>query len=425
MVGKIFQKYSADSFFLNAPLITNALIALAIFPIILANLSIADYGKFQFVLALQIWLSALTANNITVASKRGIAKGLNGTFLYAFLARLKLLVPAGIFVIGVAFYIKVLGYYTFSILLAIIGLYLVFSYLFQISFYEFLIAKKRFKEWFFWQILISFISMIGSALAAFFTKNIIYFALVQLGSISILSLIAWLWIVTKERLIESYKKGQIDKECFPYGLKLIPVDLITITAGRISHFIIGPFFGFGNLAVFSVAYRLRDKCAGILKSVRPLLYADFATLEREELIKIVNRHLFKIGALGILLTVGFIGLGWFYIRFFLPEAYGRTTFYFTILAFGLPPGILAMLLHTILESHLRYKELTVIGIITNLLRILLVVVLGYLWQIIGVCIALAISGWISFGFYYYLTLKKDFTKRKIGDFPLLEKLLNT
>lgn len=81
----------------------NAVIALAIFPIVLANLPVADYGKFQFTLALQIWLSAISAGSISSASKRGIAKELNGTFLYAFLVRLRLLVPAGILVLGVTF----------------------------------------------------------------------------------------------------------------------------------------------------------------------------------------------------------------------------------------------------------------------------------------------------------------------------------
>lgn len=407
MTKRLFQKYFSSGFLLNAPLVINTAIALVTLPIALANLPIVDYGKFQFTLAVQIWLLAFSGANITAASKRGIAKGLNGTFLYAFLARLKLVVPAGILVLTTTFYFRISGKEVFSSLLTITGLYLIFGYLFQISFYEFLIAKKKFRQWCYWQILISPVSLVGSAATAYFTKSIVCFALFQLGSVSALGLIAWLWIVKKEALIESYKNGEIDKECIPYGLKLIPADLVSVTAGRISDFIIGPFFGFASLAIFSIANKLRDKSAGIIKSARPLLYSDFAKIERKELTKIINRNLVKIGALGILFTLGFIGAGWSYIRIFLPEPFHQAIIYFAILTLGLPAGVLAIVLHTLLESHLRYKELTLIGIIPNLLRIALILVFGYFWRIIGVCISVAISNWITFGFYYFLALRRE------------------
>lgn len=420
---KLFRKYFTSSFFLNAPLVVKTLIALVTLPIVLANLPIADYGKWQFILAIQIWLLAFTAGNVTSASKRGIAKGLNGTFLYAFLARLKLSSLAGFLVLGVAFALKILNDNIISVLLMIIGLYLIFGYLFQISFYEFLIAKRRFKESCIWQILISFISMIGSALIAYFTKNIIYFALFQLGSSSILSCIAWFWIVKKEKLFDSYKKDEIDKGCVHYGLKLIPVDLVAITANKIPHFIIGSFFGFANLAVFSTANALREKCNDIIKTSRLLLYADFAEKKRDELIESVNKHLIKLGFFGIILMLGFTLVAWGYIKFFLPVAYHQAIIYFAILILGLPAALVAIVLHTTLESHLRYKELTVIGTIPNILRIVFILVFGYLWQIIGICVAFVIINWISFGFYYLLTSKReimiDFANRHLW----LEKLI--
>jgi O-antigen/teichoic acid export membrane protein len=422
MTKRLFQKYFTAAFFLNAPLIINTAIALVTLPIALANLPIVDYGKFQFTLAVQVWLLALSGANITTASKRGMAKGLNGTFLYAFLARLKLLIPVGILVLTTTFYLRISGTEGFPILLAISGFYLIFGYSFYISFYEFLIAKKRFKERCFWQILISFVSMPGSAATAYFTKNIVYFALFQLGSVAILGWIAWFWIVKKERLIASYKNGKIDKECFPYGIKLIPVDLVSITASKMSHLIIGTFFGFANLAVFSMANKLRDQCASIIKSARPLLYADFANIERRELIKIINRHLVKMGGAGVLLTLGFISFGWFYIKVFLPDPFHQAITYFVILTLGLPAAILGIVLHTVLESHLRHKELTVIGILVNFSKIVLILIFGYFWQIIGVCVSLVISGWISFAFYYQLTLYRGSVVKLCSNYSWIKKL---
>jgi O-antigen/teichoic acid export membrane protein len=213
-------------------------------------------------------------------------------------------------------------------------------------------------------------------------------------------------------LIESYKKGNIDRECVTYGLKMIPVNLVSVTSGKVSHFIIGTLWGYSDLAVFSVANKLRDKSAAVIKSIRPLLYADFAGLEKGELIKIINRYLVRLFFLGILLTLGFIGVSWFYIKFFLPETFHYAITYVIILILGLPAGILATVLHTILESHLQYKELTLVGIIPDLLRIVLILLFGYIWQIMGVCIAIAAGGLISFGFYYFLTIRRDMVMSK-------------
>jgi len=408
MTKTLFQKYFTDSFFLNAPLVINAAIALVTLPIILANLPIADYGKWQFVLSFQVWVIVFSGTNITFASKRGIAKGLDGTFIYAFLKRFKLFFCISSLILFVAFYFKFSGNLIFSYLITIIGLYLIFGYLFQISFLQFLIAKKRFKEWSIWQILISSVSLIGSAIIASLTKNIVYFALFQLGSITILSWIGWFWIVKKEKLIESYKRGEIDKECVPYGLKLIPVDLVTVTSGKLSHFIIGPFFGFSNLAIFSVANKLRDAIANLIKSARPLLYTDFARKGKEELIRIVNPYLIKIGMVGAGVVAISIVAGWIYIQFLLPPSFHQAIVYFCILTLGLPAGVITIILHTVLESHLRHKELTIANIIPNLIKIILILALGYWGKIIGVCLALTISMWISFIFYYIVIFKPTF-----------------
>ncbi|MDH5661477.1 MAG: oligosaccharide flippase family protein, partial [Elusimicrobiota bacterium] len=370
------------------------------------------------------WVLSISGSGITLGSKKGIARGLDGTFFYAFLARLKLLIPLSVIILVIAFYVKSRENYVFSTLLLIIGFYLIFGYLIQTSFYEFLVAKERFKERCFWEILIPLISMGGSALVAYLTKNIIYFAISQLGSSTILSWIAILLLLKKERIMESYRKREIDKGCVPYGLKLIPANLVYVTAYHVSHFIIGPFFGFANLAIFSVANKLKEKFASITKSFYPLIYADFAKREKDELIKLIKSYLIKIGFFGIILVSVFIFVGWFYIKFFLPKGYQHATIYMAILALGLIPGVLTVVLHTILESHFCYKELTVINIIPSLLRIVLILICGYLWRIIGVCFALAVTNWISFGFYYFLTMQKKYVTKFIEEHHFIENLVS-
>ena len=422
LVKTLVQRYFVDGFYLIFPQIVAILIGLIALPIILANLPIANYGKWQLVLALQTWIIIFTAANITSASKRGISRGLNGTFLYGFLMRLKLLIPLGILVLGASFYFKILGQHIFSALLIIIGLYLIFGYLFQLSFTEFLIAKKKFKQWCFWQILNTSISMIGSAIIAYLTKNIIYFALFQLGSATVLGLIAWFLIIKNENLIESYKRGEIDKECRSFGFKLIPVDFINITAGTVSNFIIGPFFGFANLAVFSIANGLRDNFAGFMKLARPLLYSDFSGNKKDKLIKVLNSKL-KYGIIGsIIITFFCIIAGYLYIKLFLPQVYQVAIIYFLILSLTLPPVMLQIIIYVILEVNFRYKELSALAIVPALIKIVLILLLGLLLGIVGICWGVVLGAWISFAFYYFLTMKRDFVVQFIQRHPWLEKI---
>lgn len=422
MLKKIFQKYFTKAFLLNTPLVINTLIALITLPIILKSLPIAVYGRWQFVLALEGLFLSFSAPNIITGAKKGIANNLNGTCLFAFLARLKFLLPIGLVVILISILFKFLGHLLFFWLLIIMGFYLIIGILPQVSSFEFLIAKKKFKKWCFGQILISSISMIGSAIVAYLTKNIIYFVFFQLGSNTVLGWIIWVSIIKRYGIISAYKKGKIDKGCKIYGLKLMPVDLIFTISAKISYFIISLFSGFSSLAIFSIANKLKEKGKSITKSVSPLFYADFAKTEKEKLIKIINKFLIKINVIGLALTLGFIGAGWIYINFFLPKTYQSATVYFIILSLGFPAAIMNTFLHTTLESHLRYKELAVIGIIPNILKILLILFFGYFWKIIGVCIALALSSWINFFFYYLVTIKKDLAVNIIKRYPFLEKL---
>lgn len=411
MTKELLLKYFKGSFFLNLPTAVNTIITLISLPIVLASLPMDDYGKWQFVLAIETWFVTLSAQNITTASKRGIAKGLDGTFLYAFRIRAKLLLAVGILVIGLAFYFRFTGKDVLFQLTLIVGVYLGFGFLFQPSLSEFMVAKERFMSLGYLQISIFSVSMIGATVIAYFTKSIVYFVLFQLAGNSIVSLAGLVYIVIKYKLIASYQRGEIDKDCIPYGLKMIPVDLITITAGKLSNFIIGPFWGFADLAVFSVASRLRDKFAMVIKSARPLMYADFARIEEKELAKKINKYIVHLGELGLVISVLLVIFGSLYIRFFLPEKFIPAIKYMIILSLGLPAGVISIVLHSMLETHLLYKQVRIAVVVPNIIKVLLILIFGYIMKTTGICIAVALSGWISLFVYYLLIFNKRISTR--------------
>lgn len=322
-----------------------------------------------------------------------------------------MLIVVGLVVFGIALYFRLSGKWVLFQLATIVGVYLIFGFLFQVSLSEFLVAKKRFLFLVIFQITGFSVSIIGATAVAWFTHSIAFFVAFQLGSSSIIGLFFWLYIVKTNKLLASYQQGEIDKECVSYGLRMVPVDLITLTAGQLSNFIIGPFWGFTGLAIFSIASKLRDKIAIVIKSIRPLIYADFARLTEKELARKINKHLIYLGISGLGLSAALAILGVLYIRFFLPAKFMPAIKYMIILSTGLPAGFVVVVLHSIFETHLRYKQVSIAVVLGNIIKILLILIFGYSMQITGICIAIALSGWASLLIYYLLIFNKRISDR--------------
>jgi O-antigen/teichoic acid export membrane protein len=229
-------------------------------------------------------------------------------------------------------------------------------------------------------------------------------------------------LVSRDALFIGYRQHAIDQACVPYGIKLIPVELVSTAANKISYFFVAPYFGYMNLAFFAVADKLRERGVGVIRSLRPLLYSDFAQTPRDRIAASVNRNIVRFLLAGLFLALLFTIAAWLYIGNFLPEQFSVSFNYFMILAAGIPAALTAVVLHTALEAHLRYKELTVIGVIPNVLKVLLVLLGGYMHGIIGVCIGLTVGVWLSLIFYYSLVLRVEHVQKIVTKIPFLTRL---
>ena len=126
-------KYAKGMFLLNLPLSVHAIVSLVTLPIVLGSVKAADFGKWQFILALQVWAFALSADNITRATKRGVANSLDGTFIYGFFVRLKFIVALTLVLLTVAIFVSFSGSRIMALLLVILSCYLSIGYLFQVT----------------------------------------------------------------------------------------------------------------------------------------------------------------------------------------------------------------------------------------------------------------------------------------------------
>jgi len=409
MLKKIYQflkkakdRYFSDSILLLLPQFISLGISLITLPIILDNLLIEDYGRFQFVLAIEMWVLALTGSYITSGVKSAIANGFKGTFLYAFFFRMKLALIMALFAIIAVIVCLYLQLYIISTLLIVIFIYAFFGQIVNTSFINYLIATKRFKAKAIWEIIIAVIVNLASLISAYYFHNIIIFAISQFGSLIILSWVGFIYVSKKDNLYSEYKNKNIDKKCVSYGLKMIPANIINITSAKLSSVIIGPFLGYSILSTFSIANNLRDKFSFAVRIIDPLFYADFAKQNKKDLINAVKPRLKIFFIFSIIFTIIVIAVGYMYIHYFFPQEYQISKMYFVILALTFPFSSVSFILDVLLQSHLLHKEKSVGSITVDIIKILLILIFGYFWGIIGICIAITISSWIGFIVYYLL-----------------------
>lgn len=401
------RKFIKNTFILSVPQLVSLAITLVTFPIILASLRPEDYGLFQFVLVIQVWLNALSAEYSVTGSQRGLARGTDGTFIFSLLYRLKFVIPLGILTLIFGGFFYFFGQIEFSIILFLMGFYFIIGYLPEVSYNSVFIAKKQFKSFSFWKSIDSIIIPIVSAITAYSTGSILMYALVHFTTTSLVGWAGLIYAVKKNNLWREYKNNNIDYSVSTYGLKLIPSAISVQASNKVADFIIGPFFGFASLALYSVANSLETRSRSLIKVIQLLIYPEFAKKEWPDLKKIIGSKLLKTFFISWLFVIGFSLLGYFYISLFLPIFYSKSAFYLVILLLGFPAKILQSVLQTAFDSALRHKEMSSLLIIPNIIKVLIIIILGYIFGIYGILFGLSIFAWLYFFFTYHLFKHKS------------------
>ncbi len=424
LAKSLFKKYYKNAFLITFSQILGFFVSLATLPIILSRLSLEDYGTFQFALAIQTWLLLLTAGHITLGSKKGIAQNKNGTFLFAFFYRAKFFIAITLLSLAVSAIFFFFQKNTLGIISIIISGYTLFGYLPQVSYAEFLVGKNDFKSFSIWQTTSAIIIPAVSAISAILTKNIFVFAIVQLGATTIINILAFIYIIIKYDLYKSYKNKEINTDCIKYGLRMIPAEILLGTSNQLSNFIIGPFFGLSSLAVFSIANKIDSALRGVFRISNNLFYSDFAKEKYENLIESIKKHLPAILLFSFFAASGYFLISYLYVHLLLPNEYQATIIYLFIMSLAIPAFIVQSLLRTAIDSDLRHKEVVLFTTASSIFKILIILIFGVLFKIIGVVIALTISVWLEFLLYYFATINKKIFIGILNRYPLILKIVD-
>lgn len=406
-LNQFFQKKKKGFFFLNLPNVVNVLVTIVSLPILLRSLSIEAYGQWQYVLAFQSFAVVFTASQTTSASKRGIALNRAGTFYFALKKRAQLaLIPSVLFLILAELFVLKNDIVLSYLCLMSIG-YLYINTIAVLSLSEYYIAREQFARWSTWQIVTSTLSTVLGCVVAVYTKNILFFVLSFLVYTTCVVLVELVRVSRRDHLVAAFKAKEYDASCYEYGIKSIPNDSINALSFKLVDIIIANTFGYKDLAIFSVAQKIRNVLVNVLKTLGQLLYSEFAKHKFEQGMEKIKRSLAVSFLAGMGMAIAAIVSAYIYISFFLPAEYQSAILYVFILALSIPFVIPTTFLYTFLDAHLRYRAITFATVIPNLIRVILILFFGYWFGLVGFATALSIHTVFGFIFYMIAVYKKD------------------
>ena len=393
----LIKRYLRGGGFLGAMNIVVILARIISLPIVVRFLSKSDYGSFRFVITLQMYVTLISGNYIVGAAKRSVARGMPATIIYAFLARIPLLglAAAAIMVTGHIFSVPI----ALSVVMAV---YLIIGFSIEQSVLEYLVGLDRMGQVAMLKGGMSVFSTVFAVWVVVRTQDVFVYSAVYFGTSSLIAWVVGMVLIKRHHLVREFRRGRYEKSCLRFGLKMIPVDLMIQTLRNASVLFVGGYFGMADLAVFSSAKQVKSMAAGFIRIVRPLLYADIASRNSDD-VRILLRKRF-----GSIMLVSFVfglvlgGLGIAYLRVFMPRNYSASVGYFVILAAAFPAGLATRVLITFLDANLMFRELALGAFVPNAFRLIFVIVLGLWIGIPGICIGSAIGSWLNLAWFAYL-----------------------
>jgi O-antigen/teichoic acid export membrane protein len=256
----------------------------------------------------------------------------------------------------------------------------------------FFVAKKEFGAWAVYRIAQGLLVPIGGAVAAVTTGNIYVFAAAQWIIPGILGGTTLIFLSARRGLRRSYANKEIDPACLDFGIKMIPADLVSMTAYRMSHLAMGHMPQ--SLAVYSISAKLREKSAQMMRYPKQLFFADFANMELTELLRKIWSLMGLTIVVGFLAAGAFAGLGYLYISRFLGPEYQFAWKYFAVLACGLPAVLSSIVIHTAFEAQLRAKEISITMFVADFFKIVAIAVAVYMESIMAIAVVEVATNWL-------------------------------
>lgn len=341
------------------------------------------YGIYKYIMSLGGALGFLALTGMNTAITQAVAKGYEGALKEAVKIQLKwgalFSIAAGIG--GIYYFLK--GNQTFALSLIILGIFFPVYSAFN-SYGFFLTGKKEFKLLAKYQVIFAFIYTAGMIAGLYFTKNIVILVLIY----SISHFLTTIYFYSRTLKTFKPKEGTTmeQKELFKFGGHLSIVNIFSTISQYVDKIAVFQFLGPTQLAIYALALAMPDRIKGFIKSITGIILPKLSEKNVDEIKPMFYKRTLQGLAAGAILSGIYILIAPFIFKVFFPK-YLDSVFYSQLIALSFIVIVPGTYMGSVFRSQKMIKTIYFSSTATNISRIVLFLVFGMLWGILGIIFA--------------------------------------
>jgi len=345
------------------------------------------YGTYSYLISLGATLSFLTISGIGTAVIRAVARGYENVVPTALKLQLKYNLFAVATVLSAALYYGYKGNILFSASFAILALTYPIAEAFHI-YEQVFIAKKRFDILTKVAIITTFASTLVTVTTLLLTHNIIILIAVYASMSLLLNAIAYK--MTTLHLDKATPDLEQVKEMRRTAFHLTGAGLIGTLAQYVDKIVLFQVAGPAALAIYAFATAGPDRLKSLVKHWAGIAMPRLAQISLIEIRRIVYKRIGLSILIGLALFLAYLFFVPLLFRLFLPR-YLDSILYSQVLALGLIIAPATIYVGYIFASQNMLRATYALSTGSQVVRIVLFLVFGWLWQIWGLIAASLLS----------------------------------
>ncbi len=342
------------------------------------------YGIYSYLMSLSGSLGFLTLAGIGTGIVRAVARGQENVVPYSLKLQLRYNLLATTAIAGIGFYYAYQGNFTFAVSLWILSAVMPVSTAYH-SFESIFIGQKRFDVLAMTTSISAIIAAIAAVAALLFTDNVVILMSVY-GFFSLVP--SFLSYRYASRFISdrSEPKSETISELRRTSFHLTYAGVIGTVAQYLDKLILFQIAGPAALAVYGFAIAGPERLKALVKNVVSVILPRFAEENFEKASRFPLSRVFGSIGLGLAIAVAYISLTPLIFRLLLPQ-YLDAIPYSQIYAIALAAIPLTIYVGNIFAGQNMLRAIYLHSISGYVTRIVLLIILGPLWQMWGIVIA--------------------------------------
>jgi len=358
------------------------------------------YGTYKYIIAVMTILGAFTLSGLETSMFRSVAQGFEQIVRKAFWTKVRwsLGASAGAALFGIYYLWK--GNETLGIGLLACAVFLPFFY-FGSTTSAFLRGRRNFRAASMYSIAQSFLYTALMIVAVIFIRDALGLTVAYLFITA--SVAVGLYLLALHR----YKPNDAElPDAHRLSKHLSFLNILGTAANQGDDIILFHYLGPVSVSVYSFAGAIPQQFTGLISIAYALALPKFATMSKAEGKKIVLQRTWYFIATAAAISLLYILAAPYIFRIFFPTYLASVPYSQVIILDFFIPSI-ATLLGGYIDAHSLIREKYIIGIISNVSRVILMIIGGALWGIWGVIagtvIALVISCITNFTVIFFFT----------------------